>query len=96
MTAMFAAKSDITMLTGKRTREEQSAELAKKGITFDLNSRGDILVLRSTIEQVVFLIKIPDPEGLLEEAFDRVIDDVRTATGLPTLKGNFEGPSHKR
>lgn len=25
--SMFAAKSDITMLTGKRTREEQSAEL---------------------------------------------------------------------
>ncbi|MDP2141327.1 MAG: DUF2303 family protein [Gammaproteobacteria bacterium] len=51
---------------------------------------------RTTKEQVVFLIKIPDPEGLLEEAFDRVIEDVCNATGLPTLKGSFEGPSHKK
>lgn len=63
MTTMFAAKSDITMLTGKRTREEQSAELAKKGITFDLNSRGDILVLRSTIEQAMTGRKIRNVRG---------------------------------
>lgn len=50
---------------------------------------------RTTKELVVFLIKIPDAEGLIEEAFDRVIVDVASSTGLPTLKGTFEGPSHK-
>lgn len=50
---------------------------------------------RTSKEAVVFLIKIPDPDGLLEEAFDRVIDDVRSRTLLPTLKGSFNGPTHK-
>lgn len=51
---------------------------------------------RTSKDAVAFMIKIPDPEGLLEEAFDRVIEDVKEATGLPTLKGSFQGPSHKR
>ena len=42
-----------------------------------------------------FFIKIPDPEGLQEEAFDKVIEAVKDATELPTLKGSYSGPEHK-
>lgn len=51
---------------------------------------------RTSKEQVLFLIKIPDAEGLQEEAFNKVIEDVRTATGLKVLKGSFNGPSHRK
>ena len=42
-----------------------------------------------------FFIKIPDVEGLEEEAFDRVIEAVAKETKLPTLKGSFKGKYHK-
>lgn len=51
---------------------------------------------RTSKESVTFMIKIPDPKGLVEEAFDKVIEDVRSATELSTIKGSFSGPSHKR
>ncbi|ALO46604.1 YfdQ family protein [Pseudohongiella spirulinae] len=50
---------------------------------------------RTSKEAVLFMIKIPDAEGLREEAFNKVIDDVREATGLKVLKGSFNGPSHR-
>jgi len=51
---------------------------------------------RTTNDKVVFMIKIPDVEGLREEAFNRVIEDVKEATGLKVLKGSFTGPDHRR
>jgi len=51
---------------------------------------------RTSQESVAFMIKIPDSEGLLEEAFNKVIDDVREETGLKVLKGSFNGPNHRR
>jgi len=35
-------------------------------------------------------------EGLQEQAFDAVMEEVKKTTGLPTLKGEFDGPNHRR
>ena len=51
--SLFVAKSDITRYTGKRKRDEQVQELARKGIKYDLNSRGELIVLRSEIERIL-------------------------------------------
>jgi uncharacterized protein YfdQ (DUF2303 family) len=45
--------------------------------------------------KVSFFIKIPDPELLVEQAFDQVIETVASVTKLPTLKGVYDGPRHK-
>jgi uncharacterized protein YfdQ (DUF2303 family) len=45
--------------------------------------------------RVAFFIKIPDPELLIEQAFDQVIETVASVTNLPTLKGVYDGPRHK-
>jgi len=50
---------------------------------------------RATKERVVFFIKIPDPEGIREKAFQAVMDGVAMATKLPTVKGAYSGPKHK-
>jgi uncharacterized protein YfdQ (DUF2303 family) len=50
---------------------------------------------RASKERVLFFIKITDPEGIREKAFAAVIDDVKTATKLPTVKGKYSGPKHK-
>lgn len=50
---------------------------------------------RATQEKVTFLIKIPDPDGIHEQAFDAIIADVKEATKLKVLKGAFKGPNHK-
>lgn len=51
--SMFAAKTDIKQFTGKRNRDDQTAELSRRGVRFSINSCGDILVLRSTLEEAV-------------------------------------------
>lgn len=50
---------------------------------------------RTSKDAVVFWFKIPDIEGFRDEAFERVIDDVRKQTGLKVLKGKMAGPSHR-
>lgn len=50
---------------------------------------------RKADSKLVFFIKIPDTDDIEEQAFDRVIEKVKSETGLPTLKGAFAGPSHK-
>lgn len=50
---------------------------------------------RTTKDQVIFWIKIPDTPGLIEEAFNHVITEVAETTELPTLKGSFDGPNHR-
>lgn len=50
---------------------------------------------RANNDSLFFFIKIPDPDGLQEEAFNQVMAEVKEATELPTLKGSFQGPSHK-
>jgi len=51
---------------------------------------------RASKDGVTFWITIPDVDGIVEQAFDQVIDRVQTCTGLPTLKGQFDGPNHRR
>lgn len=51
---------------------------------------------RAAKEGVKFWIKIPDPAGIQEEAFNITIQDVREVTKLPVLKGAYEGRSHKK
>lgn len=51
---------------------------------------------RKAEKGLVFWIKIPDPKAAEEQAFDNIIDRVKLATKLPTLKGSYQGPSHKR
>ena len=51
---------------------------------------------RTSKDAVVFMIKIPDSDGLREEAFGKVIEDVKRATGLKVLKGSFNGPDHRK
>jgi uncharacterized protein YfdQ (DUF2303 family) len=50
---------------------------------------------RATKDKVIFFIKIPDPDGIKEKAFSEVIEAVKSATGLPTVKGSYSGPKHK-
>lgn len=45
---------------------------------------------------VVFFIKIPDPTLLVEQAFDQVMESVKKAAKLPTLRGVYDGPRHKK
>jgi hypothetical protein len=51
--SLFVQKRDIAAFTGKRSREDQSAELSRRGVRFTINSCGDIIILRSTLEEVV-------------------------------------------
>lgn len=51
--SLFVQKRDIAAFTGKRTREDQSEELSRRGVRFTINSCGDIIVLRSSLEEVV-------------------------------------------
>ena len=51
---------------------------------------------RKAEKGLVFWIKIPDPKAVEEQAFDNIIDQVANETGLPTLKGSYQGVSHKR
>jgi len=44
---------------------------------------------RTRSDSLSFFFKIPDPSGLEEAAFDKVIDQVKAKTKLPTLKGSF-------
>lgn len=46
-------------------------------------------------EGIVFWFKVVDIPGTEEEAFDVCVDDVRNRTGLTTLHGKYNGPSHK-
>lgn len=51
---------------------------------------------RASKEGVKFWIKIPDPAGIQEEAFDSTVGKVREMTGLPVLMGSYFGKSHKQ
>lgn len=53
MVSMFAPKCDIATFTGERTKEEQARQLASRGIDFHVNPKGDIIVLRSDIENKI-------------------------------------------
>lgn len=50
---------------------------------------------RKQDNSLVFWIKIPDPKAIEELAFNAVIADIQAATKLPTLKGSYQGLSHK-
>ena len=51
---------------------------------------------RKSDKGLTFWIKVPDPDKLEEQAFDRVIDQVKDKTGLSTLKGTYSGYNHRR
>ena len=51
--SLFVQKRDIAAFTGKRTREDQCAELSRRGVRFTVNSCGDIIALRSSLEEAV-------------------------------------------
>jgi uncharacterized protein YfdQ (DUF2303 family) len=51
---------------------------------------------RASKEGVKFWIKIPDPAGIKEEAFNVTVQNVRELTRLPVLNGSFQGKSHRR
>lgn len=51
---------------------------------------------RASKEGVKFWIKIPDPAGIKEEAFNVTVQSVRDLTSLPVLNGSFQGKSHRR
>lgn len=71
---------------------ELSLRVFKNGLTYPIEV---FLRMRKSDRGLTFWIKIPDPEAIEEAAFDQVIDQVKEATGLPTLKGSFVGPSHR-
>lgn len=50
---------------------------------------------RASKEGVKFWIKIPDIQGIQEEAFRIVTKNVANKTGLPVLLGKYVGQSHK-
>lgn len=50
---------------------------------------------RATKEGVVFWFTIPDPDGIEEQAFMKIVDEVKEESGLKTLMGRFDGPRHK-
>jgi len=91
---------DDSVLTGKSgAKELEFPERLQLNLRiFDNHSTYPIHVFlryRAAKEGITFWLKIPDPQGIEDEAFDQVIDAVRTGTGLKTLKGRFEGPRHK-
>lgn len=71
---------------------ELSLRVFKNGLTYPIEV---FLRMRKSDRGINFWIKIPDPDAIEEAAFDQVIDQVKEATALPTLKGSFEGPSHR-
>lgn len=92
-------KDDSTLQgkSGERTLEfPEKVDLALR--IFENHETYPIQVFlryRATKDAVKFWFKIPDPEGIQEQAFDQVILGVRAATGLRTLKGRYAGPMHK-
>ena len=91
---------DDSVLTGKSgTKELAFPEKVELGLrVFDNHSVYPISVFlryRAAKEGIVFWLKIPDPQGIEEQAFYQVIDEVREKTGLKTLNGRYEGPRHK-
>ena len=91
---------DDSVLTGKSGAKQLAfPERIELGLrVFDNHSVYPInmfLRYRASKEGITFWLKIPDPLGIEEEAFNQVIDEVRAKTGLKTLKGRFEGPRHK-
>lgn len=50
---------------------------------------------RASKSGLVFWFKLPDPDGIEEEAFEQVVSLVAERSGLPTLHGRYEGPLHK-
>lgn len=50
---------------------------------------------RASKEGVKFWFKVPDVPGIEEAAFEKVIEEIREKSGLKTLKGRYQGPSHK-
>lgn len=50
---------------------------------------------RASKEGVRFWFKIPDPDGIEEEAFTQAVDEIRDKSGLRTLHGKYQGPRHK-
>ena len=47
------------------------------------------LRMRRHPDSLEFWITIPDPKAIEEAAFDKVIDEVKATSKLPTLKGSF-------
>lgn len=91
---------DDSVLQGKSGDKElafpEKVELSLR--VFDQHSAYKLSVFlryRATKEGVAFWFKVPDPDGIEEEAFEKVIDDIKDKSELKTLKGRYQGPRHK-
>lgn len=66
MTNDFLTKEQVQRLTGKKRRGYQCAELKARGLPFDMNSRGEILVLWSVVEHRMGIKRpteaVPEPK----------------------------------
>jgi len=71
---------------------ELSLRIFKNHTTFKVRSR---LRYRFTEEGIKFHFALYDTEQTEEDAFNLVIDEVREATGLKTVRGSYYGPSPK-
>ena len=93
---------DDSTLSGKNVNGQQVA--FPEHIAFDLRIFKNhetypikvFLRYRASKDVVSFWIKIPDSEKLEEQAFDRVIENVKEKTKLKTLKGQYSGHNHRR
>lgn len=50
---------------------------------------------RAKKDGVQFWFSIPDRAGVEESALDKIIDDIKTQSGLKVLKGRYQGPRHQ-
>lgn len=91
---------DDSVLAG-RVAEKELAFPEKVTLSlrvFDQHSAYEVSVFlryRASKDSVTFWFKIPDPDGIEEEAFDKVVEEIRDKSGLKTLKGRYQGPRHK-
>jgi len=91
---------DDSTLSGKSGEKElafpEKVELSLR--IFDQHTAYKVSVFlryRATKDGITFWLKIPDVEGIEEQAFDRVISEIAEKSELKTLKGRYQGPRHK-
>lgn len=59
---MFLTPAELVTYTGCKRRGDQAAWLKAKGVRFELNKRGEILVARAHVEHRLGVGTAPAPE----------------------------------
>jgi uncharacterized protein YfdQ (DUF2303 family) len=86
---MNAAKKEVTF----PEQITMTIRVYHNDVAYSVNAH---LRYRKSDKGLIFWIKIPDAKAAEEEAFDNIIARVKAETGLPTLKGSYQGISHKK